>query len=100
MAGSQGTVKHLFPGDKAPFDGHLLDDEAVRDIDTDLLEKGICENKLKDCGSTVVSFGWEPFVIGVAVGVALYYLATERKDSMSLAHSHQKHTSLGIQLSL
>ncbi len=67
-------TKRLFKGDKAPFDGVLFDEDSVRQIDVDLLEKDLCENKLKEksCDMTP-TWGWHEFVAGLVVGGLVVY---------------------------
>lgn len=68
----------MFKGDKAPFDGVLFDDESVRQIDVDLLEKDLCEKKLSNqsCEMTPgIDIGG--VVIGAGIGAALVCAMTK-----------------------
>ena len=66
----QALTKRLLMGQKAPYDGALFNDEAVRQIDIDLLEKDMCERHLSDCADTCSgsSFGIQEFALGLLAG--------------------------------
>ena len=96
MAGETGTIKRLFIGDKAPFNGTLLDDQALRDVDLDVLEKNICERKLHDCGASV-GFDWQAFIFGAATGILIYEII-EHRDSLGLSQMHLSNRGLSIPL--
>lgn len=70
-------MKVLEKGERAPFSGSLLDDEALRGIDLEMTEKRICEKKLDDATSNcdVLSSGWPGnfvyFIMGFAVGAVI-----------------------------
>ncbi len=64
----QALAKRLLNGQAATYDGTLFNDEALRQIDIDLLEKDVCERKLKDCDDTDLGFSTPEFLIGVLVG--------------------------------
>jgi len=65
----QALAKRLLQGQTATYDGTLFNDEAVRQIDIDLLEKDICENKLRECTpNDSFHFGVEEFLLGAIVG--------------------------------
>ena len=65
----QALAKRLLAGQKATYDGTLMSDEAIRQIDIDLLEKDMCEQKLYACQpNDSFHFGVEEFLIGALVG--------------------------------
>lgn len=99
LAGETGLIKRLFAGQKAPYDGTLLDDDAIRDLDTEILEKGICERKLNDC-SGEDGFDWEAFAFGAAIAGTVIYIATEYKGSKDLTRLHPMSIGLNIPIGL
>lgn len=66
---SEGKIKKLFTGDKAPFNGALIDDEGLRQIDIEQIEKNSCEKRLKEMPpQSVTNVSWELFALGLVVG--------------------------------
>jgi hypothetical protein len=49
-ASDPGLSKKLYYGEKAPFDGVLYSETAVREIDMQLVEKNFCERRLEESG--------------------------------------------------
>ena len=49
-ANDLGLMKRLYYGEKAPFDGVLYSEPAVREIDMQLVEKTHCERRLEESG--------------------------------------------------
>lgn len=76
-AGSSGKSIYLNQGQKAPFQGTLINDDGLRDIDIDLIQKDACEKKLYDTPhQNLSSWGWEGLVLGMFVGgFAVYTLS-------------------------
>lgn len=50
LASDPGLMKRLYYGEKAPYDGVLYSDGAVREIDMQLVEKTLCERRLEESG--------------------------------------------------
>mgnify|MGYP003424049367 FL=1 len=49
-ASDPGLSKKLYYGEKAPYDGVLYSETAVREIDMQLIEKSFCERRLEESG--------------------------------------------------
>lgn len=69
----QGLAKRVLKGDKVSFDGTLLNDEALRQIDLDLIEKDMCEQRLYECNPSQSVWGWPEFFTGVLAGSVAYW---------------------------
>ncbi|RTL05224.1 hypothetical protein EKK58_08735 [Candidatus Dependentiae bacterium] len=69
-------MKRIFEGTKAPFDGTLIDDEGMRQIDIEIMEKDLCERKLHQvsCAGEAGTFGSSVlyFISGMAVGALAF----------------------------
>lgn len=100
MAGSEGLTKRLFKGDTATFDGTLLNDNALRDINIDSLNGEICEKKLLESSSFVDHQFPEigSFLFGAIISGIIVYTVTEHKDLIGLSRNNQMHMILGIRL--
>lgn len=99
LAGDQGMIKRLFKGDKAPYDGTLFNESALRDVDILQLEQASCEKQLHEMERGIYpSFDWEAFLFGAAVVGLGVLIVTEYKGFSDLAPTHQMHTDSGILL--
>ena len=49
-ASDPGLSKKLYYGERAPYDGVLYSETAVREIDLQLVEKNFCERRLEESG--------------------------------------------------
>lgn len=77
VSADQAVIKKMFVGDRVTYNGTLFNDEALRQIDIDLLEKDICEKQLNSSESYIESgWSWGEFVIGASIGGALVYALT------------------------
>lgn len=72
----QALAKRVLKGDKVTYDGTLFNDEALRQIDLDLIEKDICEQRARENTCTESVWGWPEFALGIlAGGVAVWAVA-------------------------
>jgi hypothetical protein len=72
---SEGKIKKLFTGDKAPFNGALIDEEGLRQIDIDQLEKDSCEKRLIEMPTSndITDLGIPQLIIGLVLGGLVGY---------------------------
>lgn len=68
------ALTKLTKGDRAPFSGHLIDEDSLREIDFSMTDLKICEYSLSADNSrcSSESSGLFPFLIGMAVGALAY----------------------------
>lgn len=64
----QALAKRVLRGDKVSYDGTLFNDEALRQIDLDLIEKDICEQRVRECSPSSSVWGWPEFALGILAG--------------------------------